>query len=162
VRRPAAPAQGEFRRAVADGNGPNAFGNDLRNRILRARIERLVEHHVGDIVAEGFETKLSRLERDVRGAHEAARGIDDVDGLQRRGVRRKRLPNVQALEEIDGACQQGRRARFRTCGFRFRRRPDQRDLGPHMRECERRGGACGTGADHGNIEMHHCVRLAQA
>ena len=37
--------------------------------------------------------------------------------------------------------------------FRRFRRPDQRDLGSHMPKGERRGGACGTGADHGNIEI---------
>ena len=65
---------------------PDACRDDRGQHLLRARVKPLDQRGVGDVVAEGFEPELARLELDVRRPEQAPRGVDDADGLERRGL----------------------------------------------------------------------------
>ena len=72
------------------------------------RVQHVDEHAVGDVVAEGVEAKLACPEFDVRRAKQAARGIDDANGLERRGMGQDRLPDAKRLQHVDRAFQKRR------------------------------------------------------
>ena len=73
---------------------------------MRAGVKRRDERGVGDVVAERIKPNLARLERDVGRAQGAPRSVDDADGLERRRLVRKPLPDVKRLQKIDGACEE--------------------------------------------------------
>ncbi len=72
------------------------------------RVQDVDEHAVGDVKAEGVEAKLACPEFDVRRAKQAARGVDDANGLERRRMGQDRLPEAKRLQHVDRAFQERR------------------------------------------------------
>ena len=99
-------AQAQKRLFIVVNDAGDACLDDGRQGLLRAGVERRDERGVGDVVAERVKPNLARLERDVGRAQRALRSVDDADGLERRRLVRKPLPDVKRLQQIDGACEE--------------------------------------------------------
>ena len=127
---------------------------------MRAGIERLDERGVGDVVAERVKPELARLELDVRRAQQAARSIDDADGLERRRVRASRSQTPSAFSRSTELVSSA--AVLVSTGPRARRgrRTDHDDIGAHMRQRQRGDEPRRAGADHGNVAQRHGLQTS--
>ncbi len=124
-------------------------------------VQGIDERAVGNVVTECVETKFACPELDVRRAKQAARGVDDADGLEWRRMGHDRLPHTKRLQHVHRAFQERRGPRIERLlavrqGGRESRggRPDQRHARAAMGERKRGSKTGRAGPDNGNVDVH--------
>ncbi len=122
---------------------------DQGRALQHLRLERLDQHAVFDVVAEGVEADLAAIEADFGRADQPAAVVDKAHDAERRSLIAARLPYAETVQDFDRRVQQRGgaivaigRAAGDQCGSR---------AGSGSGEC--RGQTGRTAADDGNVKF---------